>query len=203
MSRTNLELKKYLEKCKIAKHFQTLDVNNVGELVVIIDKQNIIATLKFLRDDKECKFLQLVSISGVDYPSKAARFEVVYNLLSHEFNNRLMIKCAVAEADLVPSVTALYAAANWYEREAYDLYGIMFDQHPDLRRILTDYGFEGHPLRKDFPLTGYLEVRYDMEQKKVVYEPVKLSQEFRNFDFASPWEGTQYVLPGDEKATKE
>lgn len=203
MSRSNLDVKKYLEKSKIAKHLNAVEINNVGELGVTVSKEQLPTVIKFLKDDKEFKFKQLISISGVDYPSKAERFEVIYNLLSHEFNNRIIVKCTVAEGDIVPSITDIYAAASWYERETYDLFGVLFDKHPDLRRILTDYGFEGHPLRKDFPLTGYMEVRYDLEKKKVVYEPVKLSQEFRNFDFASPWEGTQYVLPGDEKATKE
>jgi NADH-quinone oxidoreductase subunit C len=136
----------------------------------------------------------------VDYPGREARFEVVYHLLSPGQNLRVRVKIAAAEDTQVPSVTNLFPSANWYEREAFDLYGILFSGHPDLRRILTDYGFSGHPLRKDFPLTGYVEVRYDDEKKRVVYEPVKLQQEFRNFDFLSPWEGTEYVLPGDEKA---
>jgi NADH-quinone oxidoreductase subunit C len=147
-----------------------------------------------------CQFVCLLDIAGVDYPEREQRFEVVYHLLSPKQNLRVRVKIAADEDTQVPSVVDLFPAANWYEREAFDLYGILFSGHPDLRRILTDYGFAGHPLRKDFPLTGYVEVRYDDEKKRVVYEPVKLPQEFRNFDFLSPWEGTEYVLPGDEKA---
>jgi NADH-quinone oxidoreductase subunit C len=142
----------------------------------------------------------LIDICGVDYPEREQRFEVVYHLLSPRENQRIRVKCETDEKTPVPSVVAVFPAANWFEREAYDMYGIMFSGHPDLRRILTDYGFQGFPLRKDFPLTGYVEVRYDDAQKRVVYEPVKLTQEFRSFDFMSPWEGTDYVLPGDEKA---
>jgi len=158
------------------------------------------SVLRALRDDAGCQFEQLVDICGVDYPERAKRFDVVYHLLSPRKNQRLRVKCEVDDQTPVPSVVELYPAANWYEREAYDMYGILFSGHPDLRRILTDYGFQGFPLRKDFPLTGYVEVRYDDAQKRVVYEPVRLTQEFRSFDFLSPWEGTQYVLPGDEKA---
>jgi NADH-quinone oxidoreductase subunit C len=156
--------------------------------------------LRALRDDASCRFEQLVDICGVDYPEREKRFDLVYHLLSPRKNQRLRIKCEIDDATPVPSVVELYPVANWYEREAYDMYGILFSGHPDLRRILTDYGFQGFPLRKDFPLTGYVEVRYDDAQKRVVYEPVRLTQEFRSFDFLSPWEGTQYVLPGDEKA---
>jgi len=147
-----------------------------------------------------CQFKLLVDICGVDYPDRDERFEVVYNLLSLSHNSRVRVKVEVAEDVPVPSVTGVFSCANWWEREAWDLYGIPFSDHPDLRRILTDYGFEGHPLRKDFPLTGYVEVRYDDARKRVVYEPVKLTQEFRTFDFLSPWEGTSTLLPGDEKA---
>jgi NADH-quinone oxidoreductase subunit C len=153
-----------------------------------------------LRDDAACRFEILIDICGVDYPARPNRFDVVYHLLSVRKNQRLRLKLETDEATPVPSVISVFPAANWYEREAYDMYGILFSNHPDLRRLLTDYGFEGYPLRKDFPLTGYKEVRYDDEQKRVVYEPVRLTQEFRNFDFESPWEGVEYVLPGDEKA---
>ncbi|MGH6929341.1 MAG: NADH-quinone oxidoreductase subunit C, partial [Dongiaceae bacterium] len=158
--------------------------------------------MTFLRDDQRCLFKMLVDICGVDYPEREQRFEVVYNLLSLKHNLRLRVKAPAAEDQPVPSVTGIYSVAGWFEREAWDLYGIYFSGHPDLRRILTDYGFEGHPLRKDFPLTGFVEVRYDIEQKRVIYEPVKLRQEFRTFDFQSPWEGMVRPLPGDEKAEK-
>jgi NADH-quinone oxidoreductase subunit C len=167
------------------------------ELVVAVERDSIVRVLTFLRDDVNCKFAQLMDVCGVDYPERPERFEVVYNLLSLVHNRRIRIKLATDEATPVPTVSSVFSSANWWEREAWDLFGIYFRDHPDLRRILTDYGFDGHPLRKDFPLTGYVEVRYDEEQKRVVYEPVKLSQEFRNFDFLSPWEG---LLPGDEKA---
>ena len=170
-----------------------------GELTVVIQPDHIREVLRFLRDDGSCQFVCLLDIAGVDYPGRELRFEVVYHLLSPSQNLRVRVKFAAGEDTQVPSVVELFPAANWYEREAFDLYGILFADHPDLRRILTDYGFAGYPLRKDFPLTGYVEVRYDDEKKRVVYEPVKLQQEFRNFDFLSPWEGTEYVLPGDEK----
>ena len=172
----------------------------VGELIIWAQRERIVEVLTFLRDDEACLFKVLIDVCGVDYPDRPERFEVVYNLLSLRHNRRIRVKVATDEASPVPSVTPVFSAANWFEREAWDLYGIFFADHPDLRRILTDYGFEGHPLRKDFPLTGYVEVRYDPEQRRVVYEPVKLTQEFRSFDFMSPWEGTDYVLPGDEKA---
>ena len=156
--------------------------------------------LKTLHDDSLCLFEVLIDICGVDYPEREQRFDVVYHLLSPRHNQRIRLKCRTDETTAVPSVVEVFPGANWYEREAYDMYGILFSGHPDLRRILTDYGFQGYPLRKDFPLTGYVEVRYDDDQKRVVYEPVKLTQEFRSFDFKSPWEGTNYVLPGDEKA---
>jgi len=172
----------------------------LGELTVEAEAADIVAVLTFLRDDEQCLFWCLVDICGVDYPKRARRFDVVYHLLSPRRNLRIRIKVATDEVTPVPSVVAVYPGANWFEREAYDLFGILFSGHPDLRRILTDYGFEGYPLRKEFPLTGFLEVRYDDEVKRVIYEPVRLTQEFRNFDFLSPWEGTDYVLPGDEKA---
>jgi NADH-quinone oxidoreductase subunit C len=160
----------------------------------------VLDLLTFLRDDAACQFVNFTDICGVDYPARALRFDVVYHLLSPKYNRRVRIKVATDEVTPVPSATGVFPGADWFEREAYDLFGILFTGHHDLRRILTDYGFDGHPLRKDFPLTGFVEVRYDEEQKRVVYEPVRLNQEFRNFDFLSPWEGTDYVLPGDEKA---
>ena len=170
------------------------------ELVIEVPAASIIEVLGLLRDDASCLFKVLVDLCGVDYPEREHRFEVVYNLLSVHHNQRARVKLSADETTQVPSVTGLYAAAGWYEREAWDLYGIFFAGNPDLRRLLTDYGFEGHPLRKDFPLTGFVELRYDEEQKRVVYEPVQLTQDFRSFDFMSPWEGAQYILPGDEKA---
>lgn len=172
----------------------------LGELCLTAKRENILKILKFLRDDVNCQFTTLLDICGVDYPEEDERFEVVYNLLSMSHNLRIRVKIRTDEDTPVDSATALFNAANWWEREAWDMFGIIFNDHPDLRRILTDYGFEGHPLRKDFPLTGYVELRYDDEQKRVVYEPVKLTQEFRSFDFLSPWEGVQRMLPGDEKA---
>jgi len=172
-----------------------------GELIVHADRSSIVKVLTFLRDNVNCQFKILVDVCGVDYPERENRFDVVYNLLSLTQNARIRVKVQAREDTPVPSVVSVFNAAGWWEREAWDLYGIYFSGHPDLRRILTDYGFEGHPLRKDFPLTGYVEVRYDDEQKRVVYEPVKLTQEFRNFDFLSPWEVMQHQLPGDEKAT--
>ncbi|HEY3919083.1 MAG TPA: NADH-quinone oxidoreductase subunit C [Stellaceae bacterium] len=173
------------------------------ELMLSVRGEAVARVLAFLRDDPKCLFQVLVDICGVDYPQRAERFDVVYNLLSVKLDQRVRVKATTDETTPVPSVTGLFSAAGWYEREAWDLYGIYFADHPDLRRILTDYGFEGHPLRKDFPLTGYVELRYDEEQKRVVYEPVKLKQEFRSFDFASPWEGMARILPGDEKAKGE
>ncbi len=171
------------------------------ELTVHANRDDIVRVLTFLRDDVLCQFKILLDVCGVDYPERNERFDVVYHLLSLTQNARIRVKVTTDEDTPVPSVTSVFNAANWWEREAWDLYGIFFAEHPDLRRILTDYGFEGHPLRKDFPLTGYVEVRYDDAQKRVVYEPVNLTQEFRNFDFLSPWEGIQQQLPGDEKAT--
>lgn len=172
------------------------------ELTLRVTPDNILEVLRFLRDDGQTLFVNLTDICGVDWPGRARRFDVVYHLLSPKQNIRIRIKVQANEETLVPSATSVFAGADWFEREAYDMYGILFTGHPDLRRLLTDYGFEGYPLRKDFPTTGYVEVRYDDEAKRVVYEPVKLAQEFRNFDFQSPWEGTQYELPGDEKATQ-
>ena len=171
-----------------------------GELTVLVPGEEIVRVLTFLRDEPRCLFVSLMDLCGADYPGRERRFDVVYHLLSYRHNRRIRIKVEADEVTPVPSVIDVYPTANWFEREAYDLYGVLFSGHPDLRRILTDYGFEGHPLRKDFPLSGFAEVRYDEEQKRVVYEPIRLQQEFRTFDFLSPWEGTDYVLPGDEKA---
>jgi NADH-quinone oxidoreductase subunit C len=171
-----------------------------GELTLHAEAATIVQTLEALRDDAKGRFINFVDLAGADYPAREKRFDVVYHLLSPHLNQRIRVKVQADEQTLVPSITGPFPGAVWFEREAYDLYGILFSGHPDLRRILTDYGFDGHPLRKDFPLTGFHEVRYDDEEKRVVYEPVKLNQEFRNFDFLSPWEGTDYVLPGDEKA---
>lgn len=177
-----------------------------SELVLITDHAHIVPLLTFLRDDENCLFSQLIDITAVDYPNRPARFEVVYNLLSMKKNRRIRVKLSVEDQVGVPSVCEVYPAANWFEREVWDMYGVFFMYHPDLRRILTDYGFEGHPQRKDFPLTGFVELRYDEDQKRVVYEKVKLNQAYRNFDFLSPWEGPHYAppapLPGDEKVTK-
>ncbi len=173
-----------------------------GELEVGARREGIVRVLAWLRDDTNGLFKQLIDLFGVDYPARPERFEIVYNLLSLRHNRRIRVKVATDEATPVPSVISVFSAAGWFEREAWDMYGVLFADHPDLRRLLTDYGFEGHPLRKDFPLTGYVELRYDDEQKRVVYEPVKLTQAFRNFDFISPWEGDMGLLPGDEKATR-
>lgn len=172
-----------------------------GELTLDIARDRIVDVLTLLRDDAQCQFEVLIDICGVDWPARAERFDVVYHLLSPRLNQRIRLKLTTDETTPVPSTVGVFPASNWFEREAYDMYGILFSGHPDLRRLLTDYGFQGHPLRKDFPLTGYVEVRYDEAQKRVVYEPVELVQEFRSFDFESPWEGTNYVLPGDEKAS--
>ena len=171
-----------------------------GELTLTVARDTIVEVLTRLRDDPALQFEVLLDITGVDWPAREQRFDVVYHLLSMRKNQRVRVKIATAEGEAVPSVIPVFPTANWLERETYDMFGILFSGHPDLRRILTDYGFEGYPLRKDFPLTGFKEVRYDDEQKRVVYEPVRLTQEFRQFDFESPWEGVDYVLPGDEKA---
>ena len=175
-----------------------------GDLTVTVQRPSIVKVLKFLRDDANCQFSQLVDLCGVDFPEREERFEVVYHLLSMNQNLRTRLKVCASEDTSVPSVASVFSCANWFEREVWDMYGVFFSDHPDLRRILTDYGFDGHPQRKDFPLTGYVEVRYDESQKRVVYEPVKLTQDFRTFDFMSPWEGAEHahqqMLPGDEKA---
>ena len=173
----------------------------LGELMLETTPDKIVALLTYLRDDPKCLFKQLIDICGVDWPQREKRFDVVYNLLSLKNNQRIRVKLMTDETTPVPSAAPVYSAAGWFERETYDLYGVWFSDHPDLRRILTDYGFEGHPLRKEFPLTGFVELRWDDVQKRVIYEPVKLTQEFRRFDFLSPWEGgIERVLPGDEKA---
>jgi NADH-quinone oxidoreductase subunit C len=173
-----------------------------GELTVTAQASDIVKVVTFLRDDPRCQFINIIDVTAVDWPARAKRFDVVYHFLSPRQNKRIRIKVETDEATPVPSIFSEFPGAEWFERETWDLYGVMFTDHPDLRRLLTDYGFEGHPLRKDFPLTGFVEVRWDDEQKRVVNEPVRLAQEFRNFDFLSPWEGTDYVLPGDEKAPK-
>jgi len=175
----------------------------LGELMLETTPDKLVSLLTFLKTDTRCLFAELMDVCGVDWPEREKRFDVVYNLLSLRNNQRIRVKVATDEATPVPSAAVVYSSATWFEREAYDLYGIWFSDHPDLRRILTDYGFEGHPLRKDFPLTGFVEMRWDDVQKRVIYEPVKLTQEFRRFDFLSPWEGDiPRILPGDEKATK-
>jgi NADH-quinone oxidoreductase subunit C len=171
-----------------------------GETTITVQREAILETLTVLRDHPNAQFINIIDVAGADYPGREKRFEVVYHLLSPKLNQRIRVKLETDEETPVPSITSVFPGADWFEREAYDMYGILFSGHHDLRRLLTDYGFEGYPLRKDFPLTGFHEVRYDDEQKRVVYEPVRLAQEFRNFDFLSPWEGADYVLPGDEKA---
>lgn len=193
----------------LANHVQEMLASNVlsaefqkDELCLVVKREAIIPVLTFLRDDKGCQFKQLIDLCGADYPDRPQRFEIVYNLLSLTNNNRIRVKVITDEETPVDSVTSVFSAAGWFEREVWDFFGVYFNNHPDLRRILTDYGFEGHPLRKDFPLTGYVELRYDEQLRRVVYEPVKLTQDFRMFDFTSPWEGmTDIQLPGDEKAS--
>jgi NADH-quinone oxidoreductase subunit C len=170
-----------------------------GELNVDVTPSNIVGLVEFLKSDATCRFSTLVDITAVDYTGRAKRFDVVYHFLSMYQNHRVRLRVAVREDQMVQSITSIHPSANWFEREVFDMFGILFSGHPDLRRILTDYGFRGHPLRKDFPTTGYTEVRYDEARKRVVYEPVNLVQEYRQFDFMSPWEGAEYILPGDEK----
>ena len=171
-----------------------------GELTINVERESIVSVVTFLRDDARCRFISFVDVCGADYPARDERFDVVYHFMSPYLNHRIRVKVTADDVTPVPSITGVFKGAEWFEREAYDLYGVLFSGHGDLRRILTDYGFDGHPLRKDFPTTGFVEVRYDEERKRVVYEPVKLMQEYRSFDYLSPWEGTDYVLPGDEKA---
>lgn len=184
---------------KAGEHDTSWEIS-LGELMVTTSRESLLRLMKLVRDDANCLFKVLIDVTAADYPSREERFEVVYNLLSLSHNQRIRIKVPADEQAPVPSMVQLFSSAGWFEREVWDMFGIFFTDHPDLRRMLTDYGFEGHPLRKDFPLTGYVEVRYDDEQKRVVYEPVKLTQDFRSFDFMSPWEGAKYILPGDEKA---
>ena len=172
---------------------------NFSQLFIDVNVEDIISTILFLKTNKKCKFKQLIDITAVDYPQREKRFKIVYLLLSHENNLRIIINTSIDEKETVPSITKIFPSANWMEREVFDMYGISFKDHPDLRRILTDYGFKGYPLRKDFPLTGHTEVRYSEEKKKVISEPVKLDQEYRNFDFESPWEGTKYIKQVEEK----
>lgn len=176
--------------------------SRVGELTITVAAGDLPEVVAYLRSDPNCRFTTLIDITAVDWPSRERRFDLVYHFLSMHLNQRIRLKAEVREDEIVASIIPEFPCANWYEREVFDMYGILFSGHPDLRRILTDYGFSGHPLRKDFPTTGYVEVRYDEEQKRVVYEPVKLTQEYRQFDFMSPWEGAEYILPGDEKKDK-
>ena len=173
-----------------------------GELTLTANAADIVKVATYLRDDPACQFVNIIDVTAVDWPAREKRFDVVYHFMSPRLNQRIRVKAPTDEATPVPSLIDVFKGADWFEREAYDLYGVLFTGHPDMRRILTDYGFEGHPLRKDFPLTGFVEVRYDDEEKRVRYDKVALAQEFRTFDFLSPWEGTDYVLPGDEKAAK-
>lgn len=174
-----------------------------GELTVTVKAQDIVKVMRFLRDDPRCQFVCFIDATAIDWPAREKRFDVVYHLLSPYLNTRIRVKLETDEAMPVPSIIEVFPGTDWFERELYDLYGVLITGHPDMRRLLTDYGFEGHPLRKDFPLTGFVEVRWDDSVKRVVYEPVRLNQEFRNFDFLSPWEGADYRLPGDEKAGDE
>ena len=171
-----------------------------GELTLLAKAADIVKVATFLRDDPACQFVCIIDVTAIDWPGREQRFDVVYHFLSPRLNQRIRLKVMTDETTPVPSIIDVFRGADWFERETYDLYGVLFTGHPDMRRILTDYGFDGHPLRKDFPLTGFVEVRYDDEQKRVVYDKVRLAQEFRTFDFLSPWEGTDYVIPGDEKA---
>ena len=196
-----VELKSYLDS-KLKTYIISSTIA-FGELTLEVVPKHIVNIIRFLRDDNNCQFKSFIDVCGVDYPSRENRFDVVYHLLSPSLNTRIRVKLETDEQTPIDSITDIFPGADWFEREAYDLYGIYFVGHPDLRRLLTDYGFRGHPLRKDFPLTGFTEVRYDDELKRVVHEPVKLAQEFRQFDYVSPWEGAEYILPGDEKATEQ
>ena len=172
-----------------------------NQLTVTVQADRIVDVVRFLRDDPGCRFVSLIDVTAVDYPGREKRFDVTYHFLSPTLNARIRLRAEAGETTQVPSIIEVFPGADWFERETYDLYGVIFTGHPDMRRLLTDYGFDGHPLRKDFPLTGFVEVRYDDQEKRVLYEPVRLNQEFRKFDFLSPWEGADYPLPGDEKAT--
>jgi NADH-quinone oxidoreductase subunit C len=173
------------------------------QLTISVDVRKIVEVMKYLRDDPALRFINITDVTAVDYPGREKRFDVVYHLLSPTLNERIRVRAEADETTQVPSIIDVFPGADWFERETYDLYGVIFIGHPDMRRLLTDYGFDGHPLRKDFPLTGFVEVRYDDQEKRVVYEPVRLNQEFRKFDFLSPWEGADYPLPGDEKGSGE
>ena len=199
MSAELLELAELITE-KMPDSVLSSGVNGVGELVMTVEPGRIVECVELLKTNRSCRFSTLVDITAVDYPGRAERFDVVYHLLSMYTNHRIRLKISVDEDAVVPSITEVHPSANWFEREVFDMYGVMFSGHPDLRRILTDYGFRGYPLRKDFPTTGYVELRYDEAEKRVVYEPVKLTQEYRQFDFMSPWEGATYILPGDDKA---
>ncbi len=193
-------LEQLAEHIKLRRGDEILDTQIAfGELTVTTNLSSILDLFEFLRSDSSCRFTTLVDMTAVDYPERAQRFDVVWHLLSMYQNHRVRVKISIRDDEIVPSLVRIYPCANWFEREVFDMFGILFSGHPDLRRILTDYGFTGFPLRKDFPTTGYVELRYDESEKRVVYEPVRLTQEYRQFDFLSPWEGTQYVLPGDEK----
>ena len=194
----------HLKKTIIKNYDKELDFyENDKYLGILVNFSETYSLIKFLKDDKQLLFNQLIDITAIDYPSREIRFEIVYILLSLSLNLRTLVKTSIIEDQNIDSITTIHKSANWYERESYDLFGIKFNNHPDLRRIMTDYNFEGHPLRKDFPLTGHTEVRYDDIEKKVLYEPVKLTQEYRNFDYTSPWEGISNQLIGDEKANNE
>lgn len=197
MDTTLTELDEYIE-AKLGDAVLSTSMK-FGELTFNIERSAVVKVIRFLKEDSQCQFFSFIDVCGVDYPARPERFDVVYHLLSPTRNVRIRIKLTTDEKTPVDSICGVFPGADWFEREAYDMYGILFVGHPDLRRLLTDYGFEGYPLRKDFPVTGFVEVRYNEELKRVVYEPVKLAQEFRNFDYLSPWEGTDYVLPGDEK----
>lgn len=199
MSEALQELAEYLTE-KRSDDVLATHINDMGELSVDVTPAHLVEFIDFLKTDKTCRFSTLIDITGVDYPSRDRRFDVVYHFLSMYQNHRIRVKAAIREEDVLPSISGVHPSAGWYEREVYDMFGILFTGHADLRRLLTDYGFRGHPLRKDFPTSGYTEVRYDEELKRVVYEPVSLVQEYRQFDFMSPWEGAEYILPGDEKA---
>ncbi|OAN75866.1 NADH-quinone oxidoreductase subunit C [Jannaschia sp. EhC01] len=202
MSAALQELAEYLTE-KRPDDVLSTDINAMGELSVTVAPAHLVEFIEFLKTDRTCRFSTLIDITAVDYPSRDRRFDVVYHFLSMYQNHRVRVRAAIREDETLPSISNVHPGAGWYEREIYDMFGILITGHADLRRLLTDYGFRGHPLRKDFPTTGYTEVRYDEELKRVVYEPVSLVQEYRQFDFMSPWEGAQYVLPGDEKAKEE
>ncbi|MCB2137312.1 MAG: NADH-quinone oxidoreductase subunit C [Rhodobacteraceae bacterium] len=197
MSEALRELAAHIEVKRPAEVVQTAIA--FGELTVTVTLAGLVDFIEFLRSERTCQFSTLVDITAVDHPERAQRFDVVYHFLSMYQNQRIRLRVQAGENDMVPSITGVHPSANWFEREVFDMFGILFSGHPDLRRILTDYGFRGYPLRKDFPTTGYTEVRYDEAMKRVVYEPVRLVQEYRQFDFMSPWEGAEYILPGDEK----